>query len=584
MMRIKGIVGWSLVFLVWFAFLQTFGEYHYRFIEQWNLFLLTKQYMVGKLMQIGGLSYILSGLAGQLFVYPYIGALCIALCLTTVGISLYNVFRQIRPNSNNPFMYLFPPLLLMLLQFDFNYFFSGTIAYTAMTLLLWGSLRIRNVKYRLFVEIVSTPLFYFLFGPTACLYALIVGIYELTGHDRCYGGIIPLLLSVVCGLIAINGGYVGETRLAFLPDAYYRSGLSTQTLLYLPWGALVLFVLLTAVISRKSAGEPGLTKRKISLAVQFVLLCSVVYVGVLKYSDRRSTKVKELNYYMRTEQWDKIIDTSKGKMNNYLELCYLNMALLEQGQLADRMFSFDQKGIKGLNIGWNKSEHVSALISGMALAIGHIALSQEMAFESYVASMGDGNPYMLQRLVQTNLIYGEYGVAEKYIHLLSHTLNYKGWAENYRKFLYNDDRVEKDALLGNLRRCLPDTKLLCGTQAEATALCLIAEANPAHKAAIEYLGCSYLLEKDMDGFKKLIGKYYGTDVLPRLPKAFQEAVIVLFESNQSIWKQYDIDEAIAKRFVAFKKAILSNKRNKSMLPGLMRTSYGDTYWYYMMFK
>ena len=48
----------------------------------------------------------------------------------------------------------------------------------------------------------------------------------------------------------------------------------------------------------------------------------------------------------------------------------------------------------------------------------------------------------MQRLAQTNLICGEYVVAEKYLDALSNTFFYADWAERHRRFLYNDEAVE----------------------------------------------------------------------------------------------------------------------------------------------
>ena len=70
-------------------------------------------------------------------------------------------------------------------------------------------------------------------------------------------------------------------------------------------------------------------------------------------------------------------------------------------------------GVEGLIVPWNKQEHVSCLLSDVYFTMGAIASSQEMAFEAFVSAMGDGNPRMLKRLVQTNLIFGDYPVAEK---------------------------------------------------------------------------------------------------------------------------------------------------------------------------
>ena len=72
-------------------------------------------------------------------------------------------------------------------------------------------------------------------------------------------------------------------------------------------------------------------------------------------------------------------------------------------------------------VAWNKSTTISALLSDVYFTMGNVAAAQEMAFESNIGALCDGNPRMTQRLVQTNLIYGAYPVAEKYIAVLENT-------------------------------------------------------------------------------------------------------------------------------------------------------------------
>ncbi|MCS3061523.1 DUF6057 family protein [Parabacteroides distasonis] len=38
------------------------------------------------------------------------------------------------------------------------------------------------------------------------------------------------------------------------------------------------------------------------------------------------------------------------------------------------------------------------------------------------------------------------------------------------------------------------------------------------------------------------------------------------------------------RFTDYKRQVLAGRNNSNALPGLMYRSYGDTYWYYYMFK
>ena len=101
--------------------------------------------------------------------------------------------------------------------------------------------------------------------------------------------------------------------------------------------------------------------------------------------------------------WDEIIRHCHGPIKNYLYLTYLNRALAEKGELADRMFAFDQHGPQGLLASWNKTFTVSTLLSDAYFTLGEIALSQEMAFEGYVTVIGAGNPRNLQRTCSNKL-------------------------------------------------------------------------------------------------------------------------------------------------------------------------------------
>lgn len=48
----------------------------------------------------------------------------------------------------------------------------------------------------------------------------------------------------------------------------------------------------------------------------------IMLVGIPEYGDKKSAKVKELDYYARTEQWDKIVESSQGTLTNYLNMCF----------------------------------------------------------------------------------------------------------------------------------------------------------------------------------------------------------------------------------------------------------------------
>ena len=583
-MKLKLVAFWLVVFTALFVFLQTYSKYHFYFIEQTQLFQFSGEYISDKLLIPGGFTLVLSEFLVQFFILPYAGAAITAGLLLIAGLGVRGIVRRIVPDTNLFLFYLIPVVLIMFIHFDFNYLVFGTVALDIMLLVVCLCLRIPNDRWRIGVEVLLTPVLYGMIGSAAFLFSILVAIYELLNRTpQYYWALLSCVLAVLCGICSVYFAALGEYRFAFLPDVYYHTALEPKFVIYFSWMSLPVILIISFWLRRKQ--KPISKKFLIAgCGVQVLILFLLCWWGIPEYGDKKSIKVKELDYYARTEQWDQIIEASKGPLTNYLNLCYLNLALAHKGQLADRAFSFDQKGPLGLMVGWNQTEQISILLSEVTFVMGNTALAQEMAFEAFATAIGEGNPRILKRLVQTNLIYGEYPVAEKYINVLERTSCYSSWANEQRPFLYNDAEVEKDPVLGPMRKSLPKDNYLSELNNMEKDLRVIAETNPSNRNAIEYLGLFYLMSKDMAGFKGMVEHYYGTDVLPALPKSFQEAVITLSEAEPDYWKRFNISPSVVQRFAEYKKQVLANRSNANALPGLMRRAYGDTYWFYFMFK
>lgn len=583
-MKYKLVAFWLIVFGALFAFLQTSFQYHFYYIEQSQLFLFSEAYIGNKLVLPGGFSMLVAEFLVQFFIRPYIGPLVTAALLTGVGICTAGIVKRIAPASGLFILYVLPVLALLFMHFDFNYRVQGTVCYLMMTALLYGYMRIRNDLFRLVAGCVLVPVLFWLAGSIAVLFAGMVCLFEgLQKTPKWYISLIGVAEVLLLGIGTVYFSLMGEYRWVFGPDLYYHYTLHPKEIIYYSWICLPLVFLVAFFLRNRK----GLSGKKlfagISCVAQLAMIGIVLWWGIPKYSDAKTLRLKKLDYFARTGQWDKTIEECKGKLTNFLYMCHLNMALANKGELSDKMFNFDQRGPQGLIVQWNKSENISCMLSDIYFTMGATASSQEMAFEGYVSAMEDGNPRMLRRLVQTNLIYGTYPIAEKYISILEKTYAYRDWAESQRKYLYNDQAVESDPVLGTRRRMLPDRNSLAMIDGLTGDLELFLEKGPANSAALQYLGAMYLLAKDLEGFKALMEKYYGTEFLPALPVHFQEAVIVMSEKEPDYWKRFNISEAIVARFADYKKQVLAN-RNNSALAGLLNRSYGNTYWFYFMFK
>lgn len=583
-MKYKLVAFWLIVFGALFAFLQICFEYHFYYIEQSQLFLFSEAYIRNKLLLPGGFSMLVAEFLVQFFIRPYVGALVTAVLLTGVGVCTAGIVKRIAPVSGLFILYVLPMLALLFMHFDFNYRVQGTVCYLMMMALLCGYMRIRNDLFRLVAGCVLVPVLFWLAGSIAVLFAGMVCLFEgLRKTPKWYISLIGVAEVLLLGVGTVYFSLMGEYRWVFGPDLYYHYTLHPKEIIYYSWICLPLVFLVAFFIRNKNSLSGKKWRAGISCIAQLAMIAAVLWWGMPKYSDAKTLKLKKLDYFARTEQWDKTIEECKGKLTNFLYMCHLNMALANKGELSDKMFNFDQRGPQGLLVQWNKSENISCMLSDIYFTMGATASSQEMAFEGYVSAMEDGNPRMLKRLVQTNLIYGTYPVAEKYISILEKTYAYRDWAQSQRKYLYNDEVVESDPILGTRRRMLPDRNSLAMIKGLAGDLALFLEKGPANSAALQYLGAMYLLAKDLEGFKALVEKYYGTEFLPVLPVHFQEAVIVMSEKEPDYWKRFNVSETIVARFTDYKKQVLAN-RNNSAIAGLLNRSYGNTYWFYFMFK
>lgn len=583
-MKYKLVAFWLIVFGALFAFLQMCFEYHFYYIEQSQLFLFSEAYIRNKLLLPGGFSMLVAEFLVQFFIHPYVGALVTAALLTGVGVCTAGIVKRIAPVSGLFILYVLPMLALLFMHFDFNYRVQGTVCYLMMMALLCGYMRIRNDLFRLVAGCVLVPVLFWLAGSIAVLFAGMVCLFEgLRKTPKWYISLIGVAEVLLLGVGTVYFSLMGEYRWVFGPDLYYHYTLHPKEIIYYSWICLPLVFLVAFFIRNKNSLSGKKWRAGISCIAQLAMIAAVLWWGMPKYSDAKTLKLKKLDYFARTEQWDKTIEECKGKLTNFLYMCHLNMALANKGELSDKMFNFDQRGPQGLLVQWNKSENISCMLSDIYFTMGATASSQEMAFEGYVSAMEDGNLRMLKRLVQTNLIYGTYPVAEKYISILEKTYAYRDWAQSQRKYLYNDEVVESDPILGTRRRMLPDRNSLAMIKGLAGDLALFLEKGPANSAALQYLGAMYLLAKDLEGFKALVEKYYGTEFLPVLPVHFQEAVIVMSEKEPDYWKRFNVSETIVARFTDYKKQVLAN-RNNSAIAGLLNRSYGNTYWFYFMFK
>jgi RNA polymerase sigma factor (sigma-70 family) len=98
------------------------------------------------------------------------------------------------------------------------------------------------------------------------------------------------------------------------------------------------------------------------------------------------------------------------------------------------------------------------MMSDVYLHMGFVNMSQRAAFEVMMSSPNyNMSGRELSRLVETNLITGQYEVALKYISLLEHTLFYRSWAKQMRQLATNPELIKRSPKYGSLQEVYQQT-------------------------------------------------------------------------------------------------------------------------------
>lgn len=543
------------------------------FLGDWDSFLASLQSMGGAVKWLGtwGVQFFDKPVWGVLmFLFPVWGLFAFTACL----------LRR-KGKSDGLWIPLAAWLAVaqLLSLYDFNFYWSGAVALCMSmgVLWMWSFLKPSLVRNLLFI--VAIPFIAWLLGSVAIVYVL-AGICLFFDKKKWWQTtLVPL--AVYAGTIV---WFYWECKcpswmVAVSPMMYFEPLLEISFYHLVAWGIAVL-------IWGGCRFLPMVEKKVMAWSV--CVLGWMLPVGVLlhygpSFRNRSNIDLWRLNHYAYTENWDGILQFLADKpMNNYLFMNYANMALAQKGELGNSAFNYSPKGMNALLVNVNSTGAIRMLASDIHYMVGCVAEAQQHAFEAQVTFPTSLGIQTLKRLVKTNLIFGQYAVAEKYLNLIARTTFHKEWAEQYRAFLYNDAAVEADDELGEKRKSLSGRNrfaMFYGWQPELED---VLEANPKNEIAMIYLGLSYLLNKDMEGFRKFLDKYYGTETLLNLPVIFQQGVIALFQQEKEKWENYHLSPQVVNLYNQYRDLYFKNQRQPN-LKNVMARSFGYTFWYYLMF-
>ncbi len=569
-----------------FVFFAFFYRHHLHFAEQIQLFLLTGSYFISKISVNGGLTGYLGEFLTQFYYLPIAGPLILTLLLLSVQQVVKRILKSVSTDGALLPLSCIPAIFAALLMCNEFYPLSAVTGYLTGLLAGWLYVSINNGNKRFYTGLILIPATYWLAGGSYLMLISIMMAYEITGVLKQKVVISRFIIRYILlyPAIALAIPFLVKRFLimqplmpAFLSEYYYN------ILTVVPAGIPVLFVmpalLMLAVFFIRIREKLMIP----AFAVQFAGLILFALTGLRLSANFSAESIMKYDYLVRNERWNDVIKLAeKDPPRNWLSLSMLNLSLAKTGQLGNKMFNYGQRGVNGLFLPFAR-EYVAPMMGNEIFY--HLSLtnaSQQYAFESMETIPNHNkSARMIKRLAETNLINGNYGVAEKYLRLLEKTIFYRKWARDTRPFLFDDKRIASHPAYGEKRRFAVRNDYFFHVLNMEAVLHRMIKENPDNRMAFEYLMAFYLVNKDLRNFAGLVPSLEKMNYR-EIPLSYQEAML------------YIIGLTTTDPFTAAPPYINAGVRNrmrsyadiyrKSPDPeARLRRDYSDTYWYFFHF-
>lgn len=538
--------------------------------EQYQLFTFDIEYFLERIVVPGGLADYLSEFVVQFFYTPSFGALLLALLFVALQCVFWLICRSFGAIKCWYSLSFVPAFLLWFMMSDEN--IMPTLPMALLANLAFSLAYFRWRKWLLAVVIV--PLSYWLFGPAVVVFVIIAVLTEI--NLKRYQSAIYLAVALV--LVALLSAILSSYR----PYEFHRFFVGINYYRYAQYDPTVQIVVtfLCAVLPF-AIGKIRPIKVVPAVAVSVVVF-AVGGVLIRGAFNLQKHELIEYEYLVRSEQWQKIIDKAELRpAMTPMSVACVNLALSQKGLLCDRIFEFFQNGTEGLIPPFLRNMTSPILTAEIFLRLGMVNDAHRYFFEAQEAIPNYRRSARLtKRLVQCEIVNGNYDVARKWLHQLERTIFYKKWARNTLRILDNEAAVAKEPFYANLRsiRHNGNDYLFSDTEMDQM-LGLLFMCNKHNRMAYEYLMCYVLLQYNLEKFMSYysLGKYVGYQ---RIPRAIQEVLIGSWLQKNSDPKSipYSVDGATLSNTMNFIRIYSKNHND----PQLDRTPYKSNAWHYLL--
>lgn len=559
------------------------------FQEQYQMFLFDTGYFLERIVLPGGLADYISEFLVQFYYMPVLGGAIIALLLMGIQAAVWGLMKQYGARHDFPgyLLSFLPSIALWCAMGDQNVLLSFVVALLGALVIGWIHNRFHNRLVKVVFELVSTALVYWFLGPVVFLYAaLMIGdtLKNAKQKGNVFSGIgysaVILILTVAWILLTTQTLQYPLYRI-FAGLNYYRypGAISPLPFVVMVWAVVIPFLGMIPC-HRKSLQK--LQQSKVVIVLSYVLVIVASWFGIKASFDEMTYELIDYDFLVRTEQWDKIIEKAEKKpATTPLSVSCVNLALSQKGMLADRLFEFYQNGGEGLFPTFTRDMISPVSTAEIFFRLGMVNDAERYMFEAQEAIPNYRKSARLtRRIIECEIINGNYKVAAKLLRRLQKTLFYRNWANQTMALLGNEKAINRHPIYGKLRKYREKKQDFLFSDREMDQMLGLLFLNDNHnRMAYEYLMCYELLQRDMEKFVQYypLGRFVGYDHIPR---TFQEILIGNWMKTHSDPRTipYSVDAQNVNNTLNFIQLYMQNPKN----PQLDQQPYVSNAWHYVM--
>ena len=540
------VVGVS-VFLFW--------SYRYPFAltyqEQLQLFLFDGDYFIDRLSEPGGLARYVAEFLVQFYNGVAIGAAIIAVLYMLIQ----RLTWQLMKVKSHYILSFIPVAMLWFAMGDESVMLTYAVALVMAlaVMIAWTKLAPQNIVAKVVAVVILIPILYWLIGPLV----LMVAVWMM-----------PLSVIYALALMLLSAHYLPFPMMrVMLGISYYRIPVTLPYVLM----AIPVVVLLLGWLTKR------LPEPKTWVLTGEALLLAVLVVVPQQFGfDAKKYELMEYDYLVRIGDWNDIIAKAEKKTPDLpMSVSATNLALAMTNQLGDKAFDFFQRGSEGLLPKFERNFATTQLTGEIYFNLGLVNTAQRLAFEAMEAIPNyNKSARVVKRLAETNLINGEYKVAEKYLKMLEKTVFYRPWAQRTLAMLGNEKAINEHPLYGTLRQYRLQDDFLFSDR-ELDKICgLLFMHNTSNKVAAQYLLMMPLMDKDIARFMQ-----YAPVVQSRVqynPRHIQEGIALAFMQKRQQPPQGVLSQFMLQQMNEFARIYSTNQQAPEL------AKFKNTLWYYLM--